>query len=194
VVRLAPGGYPGPPGVGNRTAFLQTAVRRPLSSSRWIKPPPICRLNPRSHKIRRTTKMVQSMLTSSAHSRAPEYESDYVRVRAVSRERTRMQMMDCASPHRLSVAATSAPATAFHLADRGRITPGLRADLLPVKVDPTTNIRATRDILAIWKTGASVDRQAWLQLVKPHRTVESTRRRSRMEQSSLDWRSWVANR
>ena len=85
--------YTRPPGVGNRSAFLQTAVRRPLSRlmtrttnpttrSKWINAPPMCRLKPRSHKIRRTTKMVQSMLTSSGHSRVPEYESHYVRVRA----------------------------------------------------------------------------------------------------------------
>lgn len=70
------------------------------------------------------------------------------------------------TPQQALVAATSAPATAFHLADRGRIAPGLRADLLLVNGDPTADIKATRDILAIWKTAASVDRQAWLQRVK----------------------------
>jgi hypothetical protein len=75
-----------PPGAGTRTAFLQTALRRPLSklmtrttnpttSSKWIRPPPTCKLKPRSHKIRRTTKMVQSMSTSCAHSRAHKCES-----------------------------------------------------------------------------------------------------------------------
>jgi hypothetical protein len=63
---------PGPPGAGARKAFLQAALRRPPSklitrttnpttSSKWIKPPPTCKLKPRSHKIRRTTRMVQSM-------------------------------------------------------------------------------------------------------------------------------------
>lgn len=70
------------------------------------------------------------------------------------------------TPQQALVAATSAPATAFHLADRGRIAPGLQADLLLVNGDPTADIKATRDILAIWKAGASVDRQAWLQRVK----------------------------
>jgi len=66
---------PGPPGAGTRTTFLQPAVRRPLSrlmtsttnpttSSKWIRPPPRCKLKPRSHRIRSTTKMVQSMSTS----------------------------------------------------------------------------------------------------------------------------------
>lgn len=53
---------------------------------------------------------------------------------------------------------TSVPAKAFGLNDRGRIATGLRADLLLVKGDPATDITATRDIVAIWKTGVEVDR------------------------------------
>lgn len=55
-------------------------------------------------------------------------------------------------------AATSAPARAFGLTDRGRITAGLRADLLLVEGDPTTDITATRRIVAIWKRGVRVAR------------------------------------
>lgn len=58
-------------------------------------------------------------------------------------------------------AATSRPARVFHLADRGRIAPGLRADLLLVHGDPTRDITATRDIVAIWKRGTPVDRASW---------------------------------
>ncbi len=46
------------------------------------------------------------------------------------------------------------------LSDRGRIAPGLRADLLLVQGDPTANIRATRDIVAVWKRGKKLDREA----------------------------------
>jgi hypothetical protein len=53
---------------GSRDAFLQTALRRPLSklmtrttnpttSSKWIRLPPTCKLKPRSHMIKRTMKM-----------------------------------------------------------------------------------------------------------------------------------------
>ena len=70
------------------------------------------------------------------------------------------------TPQQALAGATSAPATVFHLADRGRIAPGARADLVLVKGDPAKDIKATRDILAIWKSGAAVDRQAWLQRVK----------------------------
>jgi imidazolonepropionase-like amidohydrolase len=54
--------------------------------------------------------------------------------------------------------ATSIPAKTFGLNDRGRVAPGLRADLVLVKGDPTQDVLATRDIVSIWKTGAEVDR------------------------------------
>lgn len=53
-------------------------------------------------------------------------------------------------------AATSAPAAAFSLTDRGQIAPGLRADILLVNGDPTADITATRNIAAIYKNGSEV--------------------------------------
>src|SRR6185436_16612321 len=58
-------------------------------------------------------------------------------------------------------AATSAPADAFRLPDRGRITVGRRADLLLVDGDPTTDVRATRAIARVWKLGVPCDREAF---------------------------------
>jgi imidazolonepropionase-like amidohydrolase len=60
-------------------------------------------------------------------------------------------------------AATSAPAKAFHWQDRGRVAPGMRADLLLVDGDPTVDITATRNIRAVWKSGVEFDREAWRQ-------------------------------
>jgi imidazolonepropionase-like amidohydrolase len=57
--------------------------------------------------------------------------------------------------------ATSVAAARFHLDDRGRIAPGLRADLVLVAGDPTSDVRATRAIEAVWKGGARFDRDAW---------------------------------
>jgi imidazolonepropionase-like amidohydrolase len=57
-------------------------------------------------------------------------------------------------------AATSSPAREFGLIDRGRIENGRRADLLLVKGDPTKDIRATRDIVGVWKAGIAIDRDA----------------------------------
>lgn len=65
------------------------------------------------------------------------------------------------SPTDALIGATSAPAAQFHLDDRGRIAPGLRADLVLVDGDPTTDIRATRKIVGVWKGGAPVDRKTF---------------------------------
>ncbi|MDY7231102.1 amidohydrolase family protein [Hyalangium rubrum] len=65
------------------------------------------------------------------------------------------------TPEQTLAAATSVPATAFHLSDRGRIAPGLRADLLLVRGDPTKDIRQARDIVGVWKEGRRLDRDAY---------------------------------
>lgn len=62
------------------------------------------------------------------------------------------------SPAEALAAATSVPAKAFGLKDRGRIVPGLRADLVMVKGDPTADVTASRDILKVWKIGEEIQR------------------------------------
>lgn len=71
-----------------------------------------------------------------------------------------MEMLVAAGlkPVEALAAATSAPAKAFGLADRGRIAKGLRADLVLVRGNPGQRITATRDILRIWKAGHPVER------------------------------------
>lgn len=64
------------------------------------------------------------------------------------------------SPREALAAATAKPAQRFGLADRGRIAPGLRADLVLVDGDPTTDITATRAIVAVWKNGHRIERAA----------------------------------
>ena len=56
-------------------------------------------------------------------------------------------------------AATSVPADAFGLRDRGRIAPGQRADLLLVEGDPSKDLGQTLAIVTIWKNGHEVDRR-----------------------------------
>ncbi len=63
------------------------------------------------------------------------------------------------TPVEALTAATSAPAAAFRLKDRGRIAPGLRADLLLVDGDPTHDIAAKRGIVTVWKGGVALDRR-----------------------------------
>lgn len=50
-------------------------------------------------------------------------------------------------------AATSTPARRFGLTDRGRIAPGLRADLLLVDGDPTATITDTLTLRTAWRRG-----------------------------------------
>lgn len=65
------------------------------------------------------------------------------------------------TPTEALTAATSVPATAFHLDDRGVIAVGKRADLLLVKGDATQDITATRDIISVWKLGVEDDRASY---------------------------------
>lgn len=65
------------------------------------------------------------------------------------------------TPAEALASATSIPAKQFRLTDRGRIAPGLRADLLLVRGDPTTDIKATRNIVGVWKQGVKLDRQSY---------------------------------
>jgi imidazolonepropionase-like amidohydrolase len=50
-------------------------------------------------------------------------------------------------------AATSVPADKFGMSDRGRITAGMRADLVLLDEDPIANIWATRSIRGVWIAG-----------------------------------------
>jgi imidazolonepropionase-like amidohydrolase len=50
-------------------------------------------------------------------------------------------------------AATTVAARHFGLADRGRIAPGLRADLVLLAEDPTLDIVASRSIREVWVAG-----------------------------------------
>ena len=50
-------------------------------------------------------------------------------------------------------AATSAPAAALGLPDRGALVPGMRADLVLVHGDPEADITRTRGIAQVWRAG-----------------------------------------
>ena len=57
------------------------------------------------------------------------------------------------------MAATSVPARIFGLRDRGRIAPGMRADLLLVGGNPVRDVTDTRNVVAVWKKGFIIDRR-----------------------------------
>ena len=70
-----------------------------------------------------------------------------------------MYVEDGLTPVEALTAATAAPAQAFHIPDRGRIAPGLRADLLLVNGHPDEDIKATRNIEEVYKAGVKLDRK-----------------------------------
>jgi imidazolonepropionase-like amidohydrolase len=63
------------------------------------------------------------------------------------------------SPTEALSAATARTADAFGLDDRGRIRAGLRADMVLVDGDPTTDVTALRRIRKVWRNGVEVDRE-----------------------------------
>jgi len=60
------------------------------------------------------------------------------------------------TPQQALAAATSAPARAFKLADRGRIAKGYKANLLLVQGDAGADIGALHHIVEVWKDGDAV--------------------------------------
>jgi len=70
------------------------------------------------------------------------------------------------SPEQAPTSATSAQARVWRLNDRGRIAPGLRADLLLVRGDATRDITSSRDIAQIWLAGVAVDRTLLLEKIR----------------------------
>jgi imidazolonepropionase-like amidohydrolase len=77
------------------------------------------------------------------------------------------------TPLEVLAAATSRTADAFSIPDRGRIAPGKLADLVLVTGDPTRDVRAARNISAIWKNGWPVPRAEWAEKVARERTAHS---------------------
>ena len=75
------------------------------------------------------------------------------------------------SPIEALTAATATPADVFGLRDRGRIRPGLRADLLLVTGDPTVDIATTRNVSRVWKAGVEIDREAFRDFARASRQL-----------------------
>ena len=68
-------------------------------------------------------------------------------------------LVDCGlTPAAALRAATLLPAKRFGLDDRGRIAPGLQADLVLVDGDPTTDVRQTLSIEGVWRRGEQAPR------------------------------------
>src|SRR5207302_10936109 len=95
------------------------------------------------------------------------------------------------TPTQALEAATSAPAKAFHLDDRGAIAQGKRADLVLLDGDPTTDIKATRKIAAVWEAGVPINRAAWRAGVDK-RFEEAEKRKNTPAPAGAEW-GWVSD-
>ncbi len=76
------------------------------------------------------------------------------------------------TPSEALSSATSVPAKIFDLKDRGNIALEQRADLVLVKGDPTKDIKATRNIVGVWKSGIRADRDAYSIAAKAKKKLE----------------------
>ncbi|MCR6663280.1 MAG: CIA30 family protein [Luteimonas sp.] len=79
------------------------------------------------------------------------------------------------SPVEALAAATSVPARRFALPERGRIAPGMRADLVLVEGNPLDDITATRAIDAVWKNGHRVTRSIDTMASSPEPAPDETK-------------------
>ncbi|WP_245805105.1 amidohydrolase family protein [Amycolatopsis australiensis] len=66
------------------------------------------------------------------------------------------------SPAAALTAATAGPAEVFGLPDRGRIRPGLRADLVLAAGRPDEDIAQAQRLVAVWKQGVRADLDAYV--------------------------------
>ena len=66
---------------------------------------------------------------------------------------------------------TAEPAARFRLADRGRVAPGLVADLVLVAGDPTRDVTATTAITAVWRRGVRLERESYAAGLAPARSL-----------------------
>jgi imidazolonepropionase-like amidohydrolase/ABC-type multidrug transport system permease subunit len=93
------------------------------------------------------------------------------------------------SPLEALIAATSAPADAFQLRDRGRIAAGLRADLLLVEGDPLNTIADTLNRVAVYKNGYSVALELNASATVAPELASDTYELSFAEQDERSWRA-----
>jgi hypothetical protein len=133
--------------------FLTAEERRGLSGSFPRRPGGAAR---RQHAIDATRALHQAGVPVLAGTDAPNPGTAH----GASMHREMELLVEAGlTPVEALTAATSTPARAFGLDDRGRIAPGLRADLVLVAGDATRDILVTRAIETVWKGGARLDRR-----------------------------------
>lgn len=106
--------------------------------------------------------------------------SPFVRVRPGASLHRELECLTMAglTPVQALAAATSLPANRYGLDDRGRIAPGLRADLMLVEGDPAEGIIATRSIQLLPTDSETSDPNQGRDSHKPSIAREVRRRRN----------------
>jgi imidazolonepropionase-like amidohydrolase len=82
------------------------------------------------------------------------------------------------TPTQALASATSVPAAAFHLNDRGEIAPGKRADLLLVEGNPTAQISDINNVIAVWKLGVKDDRDSYRAAIEKEQEAEKAQKQA----------------
>lgn len=82
------------------------------------------------------------------------------------------------TPTQALASATSVPAAAFHLNDRGQIAPGKRADLLLVEGNPTAQISDINNVIAVWKLGVKDDRDSYRAAIEKEKEADKAQKQA----------------
>jgi imidazolonepropionase-like amidohydrolase len=142
-------------------SFVSDGIRTQLSPSRVFPPASPASAPPEARRAAFEAQLaaVRSLHGAGAKFLAGSDASANVVAFGISLHRE-LELLHLAglTPTEVLAAATSNTADTFRLNDRGRVTPGKRADLLLVRGDPTTDILATRDIQKVWKAGTELGR------------------------------------
>jgi imidazolonepropionase-like amidohydrolase len=130
--------------------LLDNAAQAPLKARYGQKPRPAILAAPKAVTVAMQRAGVAVLAGTDAGNVGTQY--------GVSMHRELAALVEAGlTPAQALTAATSAPARAFRLGQRGRIAKGYKADLLLVEGNPAIDIRATRQIVEVWKDGESAN-------------------------------------
>lgn len=133
-------------------ALLDKGQRAPLARTYGARPSPEMLAAPRALTLAMRKAGVAVLAGTDAGNAGTQY--------GVSMHHELLALVQSGlTPVQALAAATSVPARAFKLGQRGRIASGYKADLLLVEGDPGTDIASTRRIVTVWKDGEDAGAQ-----------------------------------
>ena len=140
-------------------ALLDQGQRAPLAKTYGARPAPDMLAAPRALTLAMRKAGVAVLAGTDAGNAGTQY--------GVSMHHELLALVQSGlTPVQALAAATSAPAKAFKLGQRGRIATGYKADLVLVDGDPGADIASTRRIVTVWKDGEDIGAQRSAQRVR----------------------------